>query len=496
MTSAGDAAGRSSATAGLSETVHRMAGVTVVCAGDVMLDRFVYGAVSRISPEAPIPVLAEHSEARMLGGAGNVARNLAALGVRTRFVAAVGDDAEGRDVANLLEAEAEIAADLVIVSGRATTRKTRYVAGVQQLLRADREDVSALPAAACDALVERFERALVGADAAVLSDYAKGTLASGVTQRLIAAARAAGIPVIVDPKGMDFGAYRGADVITPNRQELAFASGMPVDGDECLVAASRAVLGTSGAGVILVTRSAEGMTLVSAAEALHVPAQAREVFDVSGAGDTVAAVLAAARAAGAGLPEAVVVANAAAGVVVGKLGTAVAHPAEILAALSGRVFAEAAGKRATAEEAARRVARWRAEGLTVGFTNGCFDLLHPGHIHLLASARAGCDRLIVGLNDDASVGRLKGAGRPVQTEDARAMVLGALAGVDLVVLFDEDTPLHLIEAVSPDVLFKGADYHREEVVGGDFVEARGGRVVLIPLAPGHSTTATIARMAR
>ncbi len=304
------------------------------------------------------------------------------------------------------------------------------------------------------------------------------------------------MPVIVDPKGTDFTIYAGAEVVTPNRQELALATGLPVDGDDALVAAARTLRERTGVGAVLVTRSAEGMTLVGAAEVVHVPAEAREVFDVSGAGDTVAAVLAAARATGASLDDAVVVANAAAGVVVGKLGTAVALPGEILAALAGQSLAEASHKRATAEEAALRAARWRAEGLTVGFTNGCFDLLHPGHIHLLASARAGCDRLVVGLNDDASVRRLKGETRPVQSESARAMVLGALASVDLVVVFGDDTPLSLIETVGPDVLFKGADYRREDVVGGDYVEACGGRVILIPLAPGHSTTATIARLAR
>lgn len=480
----------------LAGIVARMSSVTVAVAGDAMLDRFVYGEVTRISPEAPIPVFRESREARMPGGAGNVARNLSALGARARLAAVVGDDDDGKALADLLAAEPGLDAQTLPVAGRVTTRKMRFVAGVQQLLRADREDVSHLPPAAADALVAAFTRALKGAGAAVLSDYAKGALAAGVAGRLIAAARAAGVVVIVDPKDNDFSAYAGADVVTPNRQELAAASGAPVGTDDEVVMAARKVMKRAGIGAVLCTRSAEGMTLVTADDAVHVAAEAREVFDVSGAGDTVVATLAAALGAGAGLADAVALANAAAGIVVGKLGTAVAHPGEILSALQRRAVMPAAGKLVTAEEARRRADAWRADGLKVGFTNGCFDLLHPGHVHLLAAARAACDRLVVGLNDDASVRGLKGDGRPVQGAQARALVLGAMETVDLVVLFGDATPRHLIETIAPDVLFKGADYKREDVVGGDFVEARGGRVVLIDLAPGYSTTGTIARMAR
>ncbi len=480
----------------LAGIVARMSGSAVAVVGDAMLDRFVYGDVTRISPEAPIPVFREGREVRMPGGAGNVARNLAALGAQARLAAVVGDDEDGKALAQLLAREPGLVADIVAVAGRVTTRKTRFVAGAQQLLRADREDVSALPADAADALLAAFSRALKGAGAAVLSDYAKGSLVSGMAAKLIALARKAGVPVVVDPKVADFSVYAGADVVTPNRQELAAASGLPVASDGEVVAAARKVMKTSAIGAVLCTRSAQGMSLVTAADAVHIAAEAREVFDVSGAGDTVVATIAAALAAGAKLVDAVAIANAAAGIVVGKLGTAVAHPGEILSALQRRAVMPAAGKLVTAEEARRRADAWRADGLKVGFTNGCFDLLHPGHVHLLAGARAACDRLIVGLNDDASVRGLKGDGRPVQAAEARALVLGALETVDLVVLFGEATPRRLIETIAPDVLFKGADYRREDVVGGDFVEARGGRVVLIDLAPGFSTTLTIARMSR
>jgi D-beta-D-heptose 7-phosphate kinase/D-beta-D-heptose 1-phosphate adenosyltransferase len=482
--------------AALADIVARMPDVTVAVAGDAMLDRFVYGTVARISPEASIPVLQERSEARTPGGAGNVARNLAALGVQTRFTAAVGEDDDGRILAELLAAEPGLAAETLFVAGRVTTRKTRFLAGSQQLLRVDREDAAALREPARAALAGAFVRSITGAGAAVLSDYAKGALDAGMARELIRAADDAGVPVVVDPKHSDFNMYSGATVITPNRLELAQGSGMPVGDEEEIVAAARDVLARTTIGAILCTRSADGMTLVTADNVVHIAAEVREVFDVSGAGDTVTAVLAAALAAGATLVEAAELANAGAGIVVGKLGTAVAHPGEILSALQRRTAIPAAvGKLVSAQEARRRVAAWQGEGLRVGFTNGCFDLLHPGHVHLLASARAACGRLVVGLNDDASVRDLKGDGRPVQSAAARALVLGALETVDLVVLFDEPTPQRLIENVMPDVLFKGADYRREDVVGGDFVEGRGGKVVLIDLAPGYSTTSTIARMA-
>ncbi|MGE0650727.1 MAG: PfkB family carbohydrate kinase [Alphaproteobacteria bacterium] len=482
--------------AALAGIIGRMPDVTVAVTGDAMLDRFVYGSVARISPEAPIPVLQERSETQMPGGAGNVARNLAALGVQTRFAAAVGEDDDGRILAELLAAEPGLLAETLFVAGRVTTRKTRFVAGAQQLLRVDREDVAALPDPARAALSGAFSRALADAGAAVLSDYAKGALDAATARELIRAANEAGVPVVVDPKHADFNIYSGAAVITPNRLELAQGSGMPVGDEEEIVAAARDVLARTTIGAVLCTRSADGMILVTPDDVVHVGAEAREVFDVSGAGDTVAAVMAAAMAAGANLIEAMVLANAGAGIVVGKLGTAVAHPGEILSALQQRaVIPRAAGKLVPAQEARRRVAAWQGEGLKVGFTNGCFDLLHPGHVHLLAAARAACDRLVVGLNDDASVRNLKGDGRPVQTADARALVLGALETVDLVVLFDEPTPQRLIEMLAPDMLFKGADYRRADVVGGDFVESRGGKVVLIDLSPGYSTTSTIARMA-
>jgi D-beta-D-heptose 7-phosphate kinase/D-beta-D-heptose 1-phosphate adenosyltransferase len=479
----------------LANSVSALGGARVLCVGDVMLDRFVYGAVSRISPEAPIPVCRVASEKSMLGGAGNVARNIAALGARATFVAVVGDDDAGRAVAALVDALDSVEAELLELPGRPTTIKTRYIADGQQLLRADRETVDAIDAAACDAVLARVTASLEKCGAVVLSDYGKGVLGGDLAARVIDAARRAGKPVIVDPKGPDYAGYRGATLLTPNRRELSEASGVVIDGADDIARAAADLARSNDNERVLVTLGGAGMSLISAAsEALHFPAEALEVFDVSGAGDTVAAMVATALAVGMPVDDAARLANAAAGIVVAKAGTAVAYADEIADVLRTRDLLAGEHKSVSPRTAVERVATWRARGDRVGFTNGCFDLIHPGHISLLHQARGACDRLIVGLNSDASTRRLKGADRPVQTEAARAAVLGSLAAVDLVVIFDDDTPLALIETLRPDVLVKGADYSPDQVVGADIVEGYGGRVLLADLAPGHSTTDTIARM--
>ncbi len=468
----------------------------VLCLGDVMLDRYVYGEVSRVSPEAPIPVCRVTHERAMLGGAGNVARNLAALGAAIEFVTVIGDDDAGAEVARLVAALDGAETLVLSAPGRPTTIKTRYIADGQQLLRADRETEAAIPAAIEDRIMARVDRVIAGVGAVVLSDYGKGVLTPGLVARVIEASRAAGKPVVVDPTGPDYRVYGGATVLTPNRRELAQASRMPDGGDDEIVAAARGIVTSCEVDSVLVTRGGDGMTLVDAASASHLAAEAREVFDVSGAGDTVVAALAAALAAGLAPEDAARLANVAAGIVVAKAGTAVAGAAEIVDALRAGALASGGRKTAALPAALDLAATWRARGLAIGFTNGCFDLIHPGHVSLLAQARAACDRLIVGLNSDASARRLKGDGRPVQDEAARAAVLGSLASVDLVVVFGDDTPIALIEALRPEILVKGADYSLDEVVGRDLVEGYGGRVLLAALEPGHSTTATIARMAK
>jgi len=479
----------------LAHRLEGFAGARVLVLGDVMLDRYVYGRVERVSPEAPVPVLKIDHEQAMPGGAGNVARNIAALGARAVLIGVIGEDEAGRQLQALLAADSRIVTRLALDPSRPTTQKTRFMAERHQLLRADAESAAPAAAAVAAELVQSFTGALAEVDVVVLSDYAKGVLDEPTLAAVIAAARSANKPIIADPKRSRLAAYRGVDLIAPNHREMAAATGLPCEEDAAVAAAAAQVIGESGVGAVLVTRGERGMSLVQAGgQALHLPAEAREVFDVSGAGDTVVATLGVALAAGADLAEAARLANLAGGIVVGKVGTAVVHPADLAAALRSAAVHSTEVKILPREAALDRVAGWRRRGERIGFTNGCFDLIHPGHVSLLTQARAACDRLVVAINSDESVRRLKGAGRPVQNETARAIVLASLAAVDLVVVFDEDTPIPLLQALHPDVLVKGADYALDQVVGGDIVRAYGGKVLLAELAPGHSTSRTIAKM--
>ncbi len=479
----------------LAAHLQALNGVNVLCIGDVMLDRYIYGEVERISPEGPIPVLRIEREEAMLGGAGNVVRNLVALGARVTFIAVVGDDEAGHEVTALIGDSEAVEPYLVVEKGRQTTIKTRYIATSQQLLRTDRETVAPIAATSRNKTIRLGTETVADNAAVVLSDYGKGVLAPDLVAKVIAVARNANKPVVVDPKGLDYGRYRGASVVTPNRRELAETTRMATGDDDQVVAAARRLMENAGLAAVLVTRGVEGMTLVTEAGAAdHFPAETHEVFDVSGAGDTVNATLAAALGAGVPLPEAARLANVAAGIVVGKVGTAVAHAEEVLTALHTQDLLTGEAKIAAPARALDRVNQWRHQGLKIGFTNGCFDLLHPGHVSLLAQARVACDRLVVGLNSDASTTRLKGPDRPIQNEAARAAVLVSLATVDLVVIFNEDTPIRLIEAIRPDVLVKGADYTIDQVVGAEFVESYGGSVLLAEISRGHGTTETISKV--
>jgi D-beta-D-heptose 7-phosphate kinase/D-beta-D-heptose 1-phosphate adenosyltransferase len=476
----------------LSDAVRLLRRASVLVVGDAMLDRYVYGRVQRVSPEAPVPVIAVAREVAMPGGAGNVVRNLTALGAAVAFVSVVGDDQAGSDLTGLIGGQPNVEPWLLVQGGRATTTKTRFIAAGQQLLRADHEVAAPIHPRLVDRLVRIAADAVAATTVMVLSDYQKGVLAGDTCQRLIAAARNAGRRVVVDPKGTDYARYAGADLVTPNRTELAQATGLPVETEEALVEAARTLRQAHGFGAVLVTRSEDGMTLVDAEGVRHFPAEAPEVHDVSGAGDTVVAVVSAGLAAGLPGPVAARLSNIAAGIVVGKVGTAVAREGDLLEALTPQRGTQRKVVSRTA--AVEQVERWRRRGWRVGFTNGCFDLLHPGHVHLLAQARGWCDRLVVGLNSDASVRRLKGAERPIQDEAARAAVLASLTTVDLVSVFEEDTPVELIRQLRPEVLVKGADYRVEQVVGGELVQQWGGVVRLAELLPGQSTTATVARL--
>ncbi len=478
------------------QALSRFGGVRALILGDVMLDRFAYGAAERLSPEAPIPVLSLREETTMPGGAGNVARNVASLGGQAVIVGLVGADAAGAELRAW--AEPGVTPDFIEAADRPTTQKTRYVADGHQLLRVDREDRRPASGDLAEQLLATFRRHLPAADVVILSDYAKGVLADAVLAGAIAAARAAGKPIIADPKHVDLRRYDGVTLLTPNRGEATAATRIAGEDDAATAGAAEAILSAApNVDAVLVTRGPRGMTLLRrGTPATHFAAAAREVFDVSGAGDTVVATLALAFAGGADLAAAAELANIAAGIAVGKIGTAAVRHEELVQAIQAERTHSTDRKIATAEQALEAVSRWRAKGERIGFTNGCFDLIHPGHVSLLGQARAACDRLVVGLNTDASVKRLKGPQRPVQDETARAIVLASLASVDLVVRFDEDTPIELIRSLRPDVLVKGADYRVDQVVGADVVQAYGGRVVLANLTPGQSTTGTIARLAR
>jgi D-beta-D-heptose 7-phosphate kinase / D-beta-D-heptose 1-phosphate adenosyltransferase len=474
---------------------------TVLCVGDVMLDEFVYGEVTRISPEAPTPVLAVRHSVIQIGGAGNVARNIAALGAHCILVSLIGNDAAGLTLTNALgKFDGLIVPDLVIDKARQTTRKVRFVSEHHSahLVRADWETTTPTSAQSETAIIGYAETAMQQVGAVVLSDYAKGTLTPRVIRAIIDAARRCGKPVVVDPKGHDYSVYRGATLITPNRQELGAAVHRPVATEAEIAKAAAELAPLVESQAVLVTRSEDGMTLhIEGHAPIHIPAYPVKVRDVSGAGDTVAAVMAVLLAMQAPFESAMRAANAAAAVVVGKRGTATVSLAElrhrILPAASLAPEDKIVFDWSVLDD---RLAEWRNRGLRIGFTNGCFDLLHRGHIKLLAEARAAADRLVVGLNSDASTTRLKGNGRPINPAEGRAEVLAALEAVDLVVVFEEDTPLELIKRVRPSVLVKGADYKREEVVGGDVVEASGGTVVLVDVVPGHSTTGMVRRSAQ
>jgi D-beta-D-heptose 7-phosphate kinase/D-beta-D-heptose 1-phosphate adenosyltransferase len=476
---------------------HAIAGQTVLCVGDLMLDEFIYGEVSRISPEAPAPVVAVQRSETNIGGAGNVARNIASLGARCIFVGLIGEDEAGTKLKTLLSQEGRIENVLVCDRMRPTTRKARFVSEhfSTHMLRADWELAQPASGDIEQKLIDAILPQLARVDIVLLSDYAKGVLTARVIRNVIDAARKLGKRVIVDPKSANLAIYRGATLLTPNRKEFAEATRSRADTEQSIAEAAQDAMQLADCEAMLVTQSEHGMTLVArGGETIHVPAHPVKVRDVSGAGDTVVAVLAVTLAAGADWETALRMANAAAAVAVGKKGTATVTSAELRRKILPHAYLAAEEKIIVAGgDLDAHLQDWRKEGLRVGFTNGCFDILHPGHVKVLTAARGACDRLIVGLNSDASTKRLKGKERPVQDERARAEVLAALEAVDLVAIFEEDTPIKLITQIRPNVLVKGGDYARNQVVGHEIVEANGGEVLLVDVLPGFSTTLLVDR---
>ena len=475
----------------VEDFLNRLPLVRALVVGDLMLDEYLWGMTERISPEAPVQVVEVQRQDLRLGGAGNVINNLLALGCQVDVASVLGNDDDGRLLRHRLEEKEVNIRGVLQVEGRTTSRKTRVLASNQQMLRIDRESNNEIAAEQEQHLLKYIEGEIAHYDVVLISDYLKGVLTERVLRAVIDACRASGIPIVVDPKGNDYQKYRGATLLTPNRKEAQLASQVEIcDLDSLRVAGTTLRSGLDLEALVL-TRSEEGMTLFKRdGSEVHLPTEAREVFDVSGAGDTVLCLFGLGLACSLSLEETAALANMAAGIVVAKVGTSTVTPDELLE-VAGRQHSDSDLKIKSRDSIAREMDSLRSQGKKIVFTNGCFDLLHVGHVKYLQRARQLGDLLVLGLNSDASIRRLKGPKRPLINEEERAHVLAALDCIDHVVVFDEDTPLELLEAVRPDVLVKGGDYTVDGVVGRELVESYGGKVELIQFVDGKSTTSII-----
>lgn len=479
----------------LSHFISNINNIKIMCIGDIMLDRFFYGKVDRISPEAPIPIFLIDRETSTLGGVGNVVHNLVSLNVKSILFSVIGDDNEGKAISNILTNLTNVEPLLFVDKTRKTTKKTRYLSSGQQLLRVDNEQKCSISPFIESRMIKEISKKIKSVDAIILSDYKKGLLTDNLLKKIIKLANKEKKLVAIDPKGNDYKKYCGANILTPNLKGLSVATNKTIKSEDDIINAAKDLIKITKIQNILVTRGRDGMTLVSTTDVIHVPTRSLEVYDVSGAGDTVIATLTYATASGIPLKQAITLANIAAGIVVGKAGTAVLTKNEFISALNQTELNKSDSKITSKKLAINKVENWNRKGYRVGFANGCFDLLHPGHVTLLKKAKNNCDKLIVGLNSDSSIRRIKGKNRPIQSESSRAILLASLEYVDLVVIFEEDTPIDLIKALQPNTIFKGADYKVEKnVVGASFVQSYGGKVMLIDLEQGHSTTNTIMKL--
>jgi D-beta-D-heptose 7-phosphate kinase/D-beta-D-heptose 1-phosphate adenosyltransferase len=466
---------------------------SILVIGDVMLDRYLIGEVSRISPEAPVPIVLLREQHERAGGASNVAANLALLGIQTQILGCVGEDAEGKTLTQLMRNMGIDTQAMVTLNKRPTVAKTRILGGHQQMMRVDQENASTLNEAEAKLAFDALAKALaLKPSLVILSDYAKGLLSEAFCQHVISVCKASNTPVLVDPKGQDYSKYRGATALTPNKKETAEACNTNTQ-DAALIEKASALKQCLALDFLAVTRGEEGITLLDDSTH-HLNATAKQVFDVSGAGDTVIATLAAGLLHGLSPLDSLDLANTAAGVVVGKVGTVPITKAELIEALSLQASNEQAHKVCNLPELMQKVEAWKKAKQKIVFTNGCFDLLHAGHVTYLEAAKKRGDKLVLGLNTDRSVSALKGPTRPVVNENDRARVLAALESVDAVILFDEDTPLNLINAIKPNIIAKGSDYTADQVVGGKEVMSWGGEIALIDLVEGRSTSNLIKKM--
>jgi D-beta-D-heptose 7-phosphate kinase/D-beta-D-heptose 1-phosphate adenosyltransferase len=473
---------------------NRAINVRILVVGDLMLDEYLWGKAERISPEAPVQVVEVTREDVRLGGAGNVINNLVALGCKVTALSVIGGDDNGVLLRHAFTGKGVDVSGVFEDPMRSTSKKTRVVAANQQIVRIDRETKDSISVEFEDRIIEFVKARGNEFQVILVSDYAKGVVTQRILEGIIAVARRVNLPVAIDPKGSDYSKYRGASILTPNRKEAEIAAGITIADDESLKEAALTLLRQVELDAILITRSEKGMSLFpSGGEEVHIPTVAREVYDVTGAGDTVLAVLGLALACGMDFADAARLANVAAGIAVGKIGTSTVAPAEIIDAVSQR-HRDCDTKIKNLDVLAALVEGEKRKGKKVVFTNGCFDLLHAGHVKYLQKARSFGDLLVLGLNSDASVRRLKGEKRPLIGEAERAHILAALDCVDYVVLFPEDTPLKLIETLRPSVLVKGGDYTPAGVVGKELVESYGGRVELVEFVDGKSTTNIIEKI--
>lgn len=466
--------------------------IKMICVGDVMLDQFVYGTVKRISREAPVPVLAETHRQTVPGGAGNVVRNASALGISIKVIGVIGDDEEGEELTRCFTEIENVENELIVEKGRTTTVKTRYVAGSQHLLKLD--SVSGIPLIPSteENLIKLLKAQSNSVDAILVSDYGNGCVTEKVMEAVRDVARRLGAKILVDPKGNDYRKYGEVDLIKPNNAELGVVTGLPYGNDEEIEAGLASLFDNCSARSIVVTRAEKGMSFAHRGETIsHVQGVARDVYDVSGAGDTCLVAIALGLSAGGQLSSAVELAIKVSGIAVGKKGTAIVTTNEVLESLNPGIRPSSSLE---LDQIVSLVKQWRNEGLTIGFTNGCFDILHPGHLAVLTEAREKCDRLIVGLNSDASTRRLKGLDRPVNSDEDRATMLSGFAFVDAVAIFEEDTPERMIGVIEPDVYVKGGDYSVEDLEEAKLVLGYGGKVHIVDFKKDHSTTSLIAKV--
>lgn len=466
----------------------------ILVVGDLMIDSYLWGKAERISPEAPVPVVVVESKTEMLGGAGNVVRNLLSLGAKVCVAGVIGDDVAGERIMAMLGDIGADSSGLLRDKGRTTSVKTRLMATHSQIVRFDAESVADIGGESEEALLGFVQNRLGEFDAVLLSDYKKGVLTDSLTQAVIGLCKTNALPVLADPKGLDYSKYRGATLLTPNKKEASEATRIYIKDDTSLLQAGMKLKNDFGLTHSVITLSEDGIALFEGGAISKIPTFAREVYDVTGAGDTVLAALGFALACDTPILDACRFANKAAAVVVAKLGSATVTMGEIAAFENSTVGDETDAKIVSRKELSEICAKLRAQGKQIVFTNGCFDILHAGHVRYLSAARRLGDVLVLGLNSDGSVHGLKGEGRPVNGEEDRSVVLASLACVSYVTLFDEPTPLALIEEVKPTVLVKGADYTPQSIVGYDFVTSYGGRVETVALVEGRSTTGIIKKI--